>query len=74
LAQAVAQPPPEAVLQEAHYEQQADQTFFLARWLHYEKDILVEKDYIQVLINGNTKKAFSCHRSWHRVMLEFMER
>jgi hypothetical protein len=64
LATAVASPPPQAKLESAGYETMADRTFFRVRWQHYEQNVQVEDDYIEVLVNGRFRKAFSLSYVW----------
>ena len=47
--------------------EQAGQPVFLARWHHRHEGIPVERDFIQVMINGRTRKAFALHRLWHEI-------
>ncbi len=69
LATAVAQPPAQAVLSEHGYETMADRCFYRARWTHVEAGLPVEGDYIEVLVNGKFRKAFSLARRWREVRL-----
>jgi len=41
-----------------------DRTFFRARWSHSEQGLPVEGDYIEVLVNGRFRKAFSLNKVW----------
>ncbi len=69
-----AQPPADAVLAWARYEEAAGQPVFAARW-HHEKDgIPVERDYIHVLVNGKTGRPFALYRKWHDVDFSYTER
>ncbi|WP_224363349.1 hypothetical protein [Hyalangium versicolor] len=67
VAQKVAQPPEDAVLEVADYEEQAGEAVFVARWGHVVNGVRVERDYIQVLVNGALGRAFALHRKWHTV-------
>jgi hypothetical protein len=67
MAKKVANPPPDAVLETCQYEEQGDEPVFVARWGHRHKGVPVERDYIQVLVNGKTGHPFSLHRKWHSV-------
>jgi hypothetical protein len=63
----IAQPPADAVLEAAAFEQAAADTVFRARWMHVRDGVPVEYDYIQVLVNPATGHAFAHHRKWHAV-------
>lgn len=67
VAKKAAQPPEDAVLEVADYEEQAGEEVFVARWAHFVNGIRVERDYIQVLVNGALGRAFAVHRNWHTV-------
>jgi hypothetical protein len=67
LAQEAAQPPPEAVLEQADYQVQGGQPVFVVRWAHHHDGIPVERDYIQALVNGATRRVVAVHRKWHEV-------
>jgi hypothetical protein len=67
LATKAASPPPDAVLEVADYETQASEEVFVARWAHVVDGIRVERDYIQVLVNGELGRVFAVHRNWHTV-------
>ncbi|MBN1208023.1 MAG: hypothetical protein JXB05_24375 [Myxococcaceae bacterium] len=67
VAKKAAQPPEDAVLEVADYEEQAGEEVFVARWGHFVNGIRVERDYIQVLVNGAMGRAFAVHRNWHTV-------
>lgn len=67
IATAIAKPPADAVLQESRYDEQAGTIYYMARWQHRVRRIPVERDFIQVLVNGGTKKPFALHRFWHEV-------
>jgi len=66
-ARHVVELPPEAVLEAAQYEEQAGMPVFIARWGHRHLGIPVERDYIQVLVNGKTGKPFALHSKWHAI-------
>ena len=74
LARAVAQPPSDAVLEAATFDEQGGATVFVARWAHTHDGTPVEGDFIQVLVNPKTGKPFAQHRKWHRVDFERAER
>jgi hypothetical protein len=67
LATKAANPPKDAVLEVADYEEQAGDEVFIARWAHVVDGIRVERDYIQVLVNGELGRVFAVHRHWHTV-------
>ncbi|WP_224240870.1 hypothetical protein [Hyalangium gracile] len=67
VATEAANPPKDAVLEVADYETQAGEEIFVARWAHVVDGIRVERDYIQVLVNGALGRVFSLHRNWHTV-------
>jgi hypothetical protein len=67
IATKAARPPVDAQLETAEYDNVAGDPVFLVRWKHVINGTPVEKDYIQVLVNGATRKAFSLHRRWHNV-------
>jgi hypothetical protein len=67
LATKAANPPKDAVLEVADYETQAGEEVFVARWAHVVDGIRVERDYIQVLVNGALGRVFAVHRQWHTV-------
>lgn len=70
-AREAAQPPPNAVLSTAEFETVGDRRVFLARWIHQERGVLIERDYIQVLVNSKSGRAFSFSRKWHKINPEF---
>jgi hypothetical protein len=67
VAKKAAAPPEDAVLEVADYETQAGEEVFVARWAHFVDGIRVERDYIQVLVNGELGRVFAVHRHWHTV-------
>jgi hypothetical protein len=66
-AKAAAAPPEGAELAHSGYEDQGGEPVFVARWRHVVNGIPVERDFIHVLVNGSTGKAFLVQRSWHAV-------
>lgn len=66
LAERVALPPEEAKLEESGYVSMGDRDAFMSRWEHYEQGLLVEGDYIQVLINAKIGQPFSYTRVWRQ--------
>ncbi|WP_342377425.1 hypothetical protein NVS55_38975 [Myxococcus stipitatus] len=71
LATQAAAPPEDAVLEVADYEVQGGERVFVARWGHVVDGVRVERDYIQVLVNGELGRVFAVHRRWHPVDAEF---
>jgi hypothetical protein len=67
VATEAANPPEDAVLEVADYETQAGEDVFVARWAHVVDGIRIERDYIQVLVNGELGRVFSVHYNWHTV-------
>lgn len=68
-AEYFAKPPADAKLTVAEYEVQSNSPVFVARWEHVHKGVLVERDFIQVLVNGGSGYPFALHRRWHSVDL-----
>jgi len=64
LAQKIGEPPPGAVPAGAEYETVGDRTIFRARWEHEHEGVPVEKDYVEVLINGMARRAFAYAKVW----------
>ncbi|ATI43065.1 hypothetical protein CBW24_14335 [Pacificitalea manganoxidans] len=64
IARSAAAPPPDALLEIAAYETNADRTVFRARWTHTLGGIPIEGDYIEVLGNGARAKPFALSRHW----------
>lgn len=58
--------PPGAELDTAEYETAGESTFLRARWLHRDKDLPVEGDYLEVLFNVDAKRPFSISRVWRK--------
>lgn len=73
-AREAAQLPPNAVLETAAFEDAGDRKVFLARWIHKENNVPVERDYIQVLVNSKTGKPFFLSQKWHKINPEFTNR
>lgn len=59
-----ANPPANASLASAEYEEQGGVKRFAVVWLHYENDVEVEGDEIFALVNGHTGKVFALTRKW----------
>ena len=57
-------------LEASGYETMADRTFFRARWKHLYEGLEVEGDYVEVLINGAARRAFSVSRVWREPNLD----
>lgn len=54
----------ESQLEANQYETMADRTFYRARWRHVRQGLRIEGDYIEVLINGRSRKPFFVGRVW----------
>jgi hypothetical protein len=67
IARVAAEPPEGAELEHSGYEEQGGEPVFVARWRHIVNGIPVERDFIHVLVNGSTGKAFLVQRCWHAV-------
>jgi hypothetical protein len=67
LARAAVELPPGAELVSAEYEEQGGERVFVARWRHVHEGVPVERDVIQVLVNGGIARVFGVHRRWHEV-------
>lgn len=65
LATQAALPPSDAIREVAEYQTAGGDPYFMVRWKHEVNEIPIERDYIQVLVNGNTEKVFSVNRKWH---------
>lgn len=66
-AQEAARPSQDARLEVSHYEEQGGKQVYIARWGHQKDGIPVERDYLQVLVNGKTGRPFAFHRKWHQI-------
>lgn len=73
-AETAALPPSTARLTTAQYEEMGGQKVFIARWNHEENGVPVERDYIQVMVNGKTGHPFAFSRKWHQLSFTFTER
>ena len=69
-AAALLQPPADAVLDVAEYDEAAGEPFFVVGWTHQHQGAPVERDAIQAMFNGKTKRIFSWSRRWHVVSTE----
>jgi hypothetical protein len=69
-ASALLKPPADSLLDVAEYDQAAGEPFFIVRWSHKHQGVVVERDYIQALFNGKSKRIFSWSRRWHSVRTE----
>lgn len=67
-------PPPRAILETAEYDQAAGEPFFVVRWAHVHQGAVVERDFVQAMINGQTRRIFSWQRKWHQISEEATER
>jgi hypothetical protein len=74
IAREVAKPPDDAVVETAVFEKHDGASVFIARWSHIHEGIPVENDFIQVLVNPKSGRAFAHHRKWHGVDLTAKER
>jgi hypothetical protein len=74
VAEAAGQPPPGALLIQHGYEDMAGTPVFVARWEHREDGVLVERDYLRVLVSGHSGRVFSIQRCWHAIDPDFTER
>lgn len=66
IAEKAAQPSEEAELELSEYDDTSGRTVFRARWRHEHKSMPVEGDFIEVLVNGKARRAFSMARRWHK--------
>ena len=69
LAESAAELPPGAVLAHQGYEDLGGRPVFVAHWEHREQGILVERDYLRVLVSGHSGRIFAIQRCWHQVDL-----
>ena len=69
-----AQPPAGAVLVHSGYEDMGGRPVFVAQWAHHHEQILVERDFIRVLVSGASGRVFAVHRRWHTVDAAATER
>lgn len=67
LATQAALPPADAVRELAEYQDAGGDPNFVVRWKHEVDGVPIERDFIQVLVNGNTEQAFALHRKWHDI-------
>jgi len=74
IASAIALPAAGARLEESGYEKLGNDFIFSARWAHSHNEIIVEGDFIQVMVNGETGVPFSFSQKWHVVDETFTER
>jgi hypothetical protein len=74
VAEAAAKLPPNAVLLQQGYEDMGGRPVFVAHWEHREDGVLVERDYIRVLVSGHSGRVFAIQRRWHDVDLTASER
>lgn len=63
-----------AVLDTCGYEKHGGYENFIARWRHDHNSILVEKDFVHVVMNGRTGKVISVVNKWHEVNVENSQR
>ena len=69
LSESAAELPPGAVLAHQGYEDLGGRPVFVAHWEHREQGILVERDYLRVLVSGHSGRIFAIQRCWHQVDL-----
>lgn len=74
VAEAAANLPPNAVLAQQGYEDMGGRPVFIAHWEHREDGVLVERDYVRVLVSGHSGRVFAIQRRWHDVDLNPSER
>jgi hypothetical protein len=74
LAEATAALPEGAVLLSAGYETLNGRSVFVAHWEHREGGVRVERDYIRVLISGDSGRVFAMYRRWHVIEFALTER
>jgi hypothetical protein len=67
LAEAAAKPPATAALVQQDYEDMGGKPVFVAHWEHREDGVLVEHDYIRVLVGGHSGRVYAVQRRWHDV-------
>ena len=67
LAEAAAQLPPGAVLGFSGYEDIGGRQVFVAHWEHREDGVLIERDYIQVFVSGDSGRVYAVYTRWHVV-------
>lgn len=70
-AETAAQPPPDAVLAYARYEDVAGRSVFVAHWGRVVDGVPVERDYIHAYVNGRTGRVFGVFRKWHDITYTF---
>lgn len=73
-AEEAAQPPADAVLAYARYEDVGGRLVFVAHWGRVLDGVPVERDFLHVYVNGSTGRAFGLFRKWHDVDYAFRER
>ncbi len=64
-AVAAAEAPAEATLVEHGWVRDAGQLEYCVRWEHRRDGLLVERDRIEVRVNGRSGRVFSVVRRWH---------
>ena len=67
LAAAAVELPPGAALAHQGYEDIGGRPVFVAHWEHREDGVLVERDYLRVLVSGYSGRVFAVQRCWHAV-------
>lgn len=74
IASKTAEPPRDAVLEVAEYEEHGGEPVFIARWKRELDGVPVERDAIHALVNGATGKVFSFYKRWREVSEQPSER
>lgn len=64
-ATTIAAPPADTTLVHADYETMADRTVFRARWSHTHDGLVVDGDFLEVLLNGKARMPFAHTRRYH---------
>jgi hypothetical protein len=64
IAEETAKLPVDAQLKIAQFESTSGRTIFRARWGHSLHGLVIEGDFIEVLVNGNIRCAFAYCRNW----------
>ena len=74
VAEAAVKLPEDAVLVRQGYEDMGGMPVFVAHWEHRVEGVLVERDYLRVLVGGHSGRVFAVQRRWHDVDLNPSER
>jgi hypothetical protein len=65
VATRTAHPPPDTKISHSAYETMGGRTVFRVRWSHEHEGLLVEDDFIEVLVNGKARLPFSMTWRYH---------